>query len=194
MLLVTVVLAVALVFLLTLAATLVSTGALSVDTGWGRRVRELGPLAVRVAAPRDIVFDVAAAPYSSAQPPRALRDKVTVLERGTDLVVAKHRTRAGLVTTVTVEVVTLARPERIGFRLLRGPVPVVVEQFALTDSNGATELEYGGELGTDFWWPGALWGRVVAGYWERTVEASLQQIKASAEAVATRRRDGQQRT
>ena len=178
---------IALAALLAVAATLVSTGALPLDTGWGRRVRSLGPLVVHIEAPREIVFDVAAAPYASANPPRALREKVTVLERGEGMVVAAHRTKAALVTSVTVESVTLERPGRIGFRLLRGPVPHVVEHFELRERDGGTELAYAGELGSDFWWPGSLWGRIVAGHWERAVDKSLQQIKDSAEQVAQRR-------
>jgi hypothetical protein len=178
---------IALVALLAVAATLVTTGALTLDTGWGRRVRGLGPFVVHIAASREIVFDVAATPYASANPPRALREKVTVLERGEGMVVAAHRTKATLVTSVTVESVTLERPERIGFRLLRGPVPHVVERFELAERDGGTELAYEGELGTDFWWPGSLWGRIVAGHWERAVDTSLRQIKESAEQVAERR-------
>lgn len=173
--------------LLVLGGVLVSTGALTLDTGRGRRMRPLGPLTVRIDAPREAVFDAAAVPYASAVPPRAVRDKVTVLERAEGMVVAAHRTKAGLVTSVTVEAVTLERPHRIGFRLLRGPVPYVVEEFVLTETDGGTELAYRGELGTDFWWPGALWGRIVAGHWVRTVAASLEGIKKAAEDVAQRR-------
>jgi hypothetical protein len=42
---------------------LVVTGRLTADTGWGRRVRPLGPFSVEVAAPAGTVFDVIAAPY-----------------------------------------------------------------------------------------------------------------------------------
>ena len=66
-----------LVCFLVLSGTLVATSALTLDTGWGRRLRPLGPLLVRIDAPREVVFDVAAAPYLSASPPRALRAKVT---------------------------------------------------------------------------------------------------------------------
>jgi hypothetical protein len=116
-----------------------------------------------------------------------VRAKVTVLDRGDGLVVAAHRTRAGLVTTVTVEAVTLERPHRIRFRLLRGPVPHVVEELTFAPSGEGTQLRYAGELGTDFWWPGALWGRVVAAYWVRTVAASMEGIVVAAEAGARRR-------
>jgi len=52
---------------------LVVTGKLTVDTGWGRRVRPLGPFSVEVAAPAATVFDVIAAPYLG-KPPRAMSE------------------------------------------------------------------------------------------------------------------------
>lgn len=36
----------------------VARGALTLDLGVGRRVRPLGPLKVRIRAPREVVFDV----------------------------------------------------------------------------------------------------------------------------------------
>ncbi len=155
---------------------------MTIDTGWGRRVRPLGPITMNIAAPREAVFDLLAQPYVG-RTTRALQEKVQVLERGTDMVLAAHRTEVSRrLTAVTVETVRLARPERIDFRLVRGPVPHVVEYFQLsTDATGGTELEYRGELGTDGWAIGAWWGRLVARAWERAVESSLAAVKAEAE-------------
>jgi hypothetical protein len=50
----------------------VVTGRLTVDLGIGRRTRPFGPLHVDIAAPREIVFAAAAAPYADRQP-RAMR-------------------------------------------------------------------------------------------------------------------------
>ncbi len=100
------------------------TGRLTVDLGIGRRTRPLGPLHVDVAAPRETVFAAAAAaaPYADRQP-RAMREKVEILERAGQMVLAAHRTPVGSgLTAVTVETVTLDSPNRMGFRLLRGPV------------------------------------------------------------------------
>jgi hypothetical protein len=60
-------------------------------------------------------------------------------------------------------------------------VPHVVEQFVLRDTAGGTEVEYVGELGTDLWALGRLWGRAVAQRWEAAVRASLDAVKAEAE-------------
>jgi hypothetical protein len=42
---------------------LVVSGDLTLDTGVGRTLRPLGPLAVAITAPRTTVFDVIAEPY-----------------------------------------------------------------------------------------------------------------------------------
>lgn len=157
------------------------TGAVPIDIGIGRRMRQLGPLVVDISASRELVFDIAAAPYLRRQP-RAVADKVRVLERGSDMVLAAHRTPVrGPLTATTVETVRFTRPERVDFRLVRGPVPHVVEEFVLTGDEHSTRLEYRGELGTDLWWLGAWWGRLVARAWERTVASSLQAVKTEAE-------------
>jgi hypothetical protein len=161
--------------------SLVARGDVTLDTGVGRTVRALGPLRVAMVAPPEIVFDVIAAPYLG-RTPRALSAEITVLERGSDMVLAAHRTRVGpkLVAT-TVETVRFSRPVSVDFRLVRGPVPYVTERFTLHDHAGATRLEYSGELGTDFWMVGRWWGNLVARKWETTVRASLERIRAEAE-------------
>jgi hypothetical protein len=160
---------------------LVVRGALTLDLGLGRRVRPLGPSLVSIAAPRETVFEVIAAPYLG-RTPRAMAAKLEVLERGSDMVLAAHFTPlgAGLKAT-TLETVRFERPERVTFRLLRGPVPHVLETFKLRQTPDGTELEYRGELGTDLWGLGSWWGELVATRWERTVAASLSGIRAEAE-------------
>ena len=155
-------------------------GQLTVDAGIGRTVRPLGPFAWRIAAPRELVFEVISAPYLH-KTPRALEDKLRVLERGENMVLAEHFTPVGPVVTTTLETVRFEPPERVHFRLVRGPVPYVVEQFVLRATNGGTELEYTGELGTDFWGIGRWWGELVAHRWEAAVRQSLTAVKAEAE-------------
>jgi len=161
-------------------------GSLTVDTGWGRETRPLRCPALDVAAPRELVFDVLCAPYAE-RPSRAMAERVSVLERGDDMVLAAHRTPvgAGLVAT-TVETVRFTRPERIDFRLVRGPVPYVVESFLLADVDGGTRVEYVGELGTDLWGLGRRWGDLVAAPWEAAVVASLAAAKAESERRSAR--------
>ena len=159
---------------------LVVRGSLAIDLGLGRRSRALGPLTFRIDAPRQVVFDVVSEPYVG-RTPRALGAKLKVLERSEDFVLAAHYTRAYGLTATTVETVRFEPPERVHFRLVRGPVPHVEETFELRDVGGATELEYTGELGTDLWALGQLWGRAVARTWEATVAGSLEDIRIEAE-------------
>jgi hypothetical protein len=164
-------------------------GALTLDTGIGRRTVELGPLNVDIDAPREVVFDVIAAPYLGGAGDSG--DHIDVLERGQDLVVAAHHTplTGGRVAT-TVEAVGFDRPRAVTFRLLRGPVAQVRETFVLEDAGERTRFRYSGELGTDFWAAGALWGAVVKRKWERTVADSVQDVRRRSEerAAAQRRR------
>jgi hypothetical protein len=164
------------------------SGALVLDTGWGRRLRRLGPLSVQIAADRDTVYALLAQPYLG-RVTHALADKVHVLQRGSDMVLAAHRTPIrGRLIAVTLEAVAFTPSERIDFRLVRGPVPYVVETFTLTDTETGCRLDYDGELGTDFGALGAWWGRVVARSWRAVVKASMIAIRAEAERQQERRR------
>jgi len=136
----------------------VVSGAVPVDLGIGRRLRPLGPLSIEIDAPRDLVFDVIAEPYAE-RTSRAALEKVRVLERGQDMVLAAHYTPIrGRLKATTVETVHFERPHRIGFRLVRGQVPYVVETFTLEQDGDRTWLSYTGELGTDLWRLGCAMG------------------------------------
>jgi Polyketide cyclase / dehydrase and lipid transport len=172
--------------LLAAGAALVARAGLTLDIGVGRRLRPLGPIALDIAAPPELVFDVIAAPYLG-RTPRALRGELQVIERGADLALAAHFTPvAPGLTVTTVETVRFERPRRITFRLIKGPVPHVLEHYELRASGTGTAFEYHGELGTDLWALGALWGAVVAPSWERTVANSLDRIRTEAERRAHR--------
>jgi hypothetical protein len=134
--------------------------------GIGRRTRPLGPLQVDIAAPRETVFAAA----------------VEILERAGQMVLAAHRTVVGSgLTAVTVETVILDPPNRMGFRLLRGPVPHVMEAFAFDETAAGTWLSYSGELGTDLWRLGQAWGDLVTRSWVGAVRDSMATIKTVSE-------------
>lgn len=157
------------------------TGRLSLDLGLGRRTRPLGPLDVDITAPPERVFAAAAAPYAERRP-RAMREKVDILHRSADMVLAAHKTPLGNgLTAVTVETVVLEPPHRITFRLVRGPVPYVAETFDFQPTETGTRLVYTGEMGTDLGRVGAVWGDAVARSWVHAVERSLAVIKSAAE-------------
>src|SRR5262249_44534465 len=88
-------------------------------------------------------------------------------------------------TAVTLETVIFDRPGRVTFRLVRGPVPHVTEEFALTEHNGVTTLAYSGELGIDFGIAGWWWAGRVATAWQGAVRASFASIRAEAERRAS---------
>lgn len=160
------------------------TGRVSLDLGVGRRTRALGPITIDITAPREIVYSVATAPYAERRP-RAMQEKVEILARGHGMVLAAHHTPVGgRLTAVTVETVTFTPPERIDFRLVRGPVPYVTETFLLAETPSGTRLTYTGELGTDLGRAGELWGDLVARSWVGAVEASLDAIRTESERQA----------
>jgi hypothetical protein len=168
------------------AYRLLASGALTLDFGVGRRLQPLGPLVKAIAAPGEVVFDVIAAPYLT-RTPRALEEKLEVWERGSDMVLAAHFTQVKCGMTTTLETVRFARPDRVDFRLVRGPVPHLVETFDLIAAEYRTELRWQGELGTDGWAIGEWWGRRVAHAWTRAVSASLDEIAIEAERRQSRR-------
>ena len=69
-----------------------ASGAITIDSGVGRRVRELGPVTWEIAADRETVFEVIASPYLG-KTPRSMRDHLEVWERGSDMVLAAHYTK-----------------------------------------------------------------------------------------------------
>lgn len=165
--------------------TQVVRGAITLDLGVGRRVRPLGPIAVRIAAPAEVVYEIISSPYLG-RPTRAHKKKLRVLERGQDLALAAHFTRVYGLTATTLETVRFEPPDRVHFRLARGPVPHVVERFQLRETGAGTELEYTGELGTDLWLLGSWWGSAVARKWEATVRTTFDSVKLEAERRAKR--------
>ena len=167
------------------AYVLTARGALALDLGLGRRGPHQRHGGAEATDPPEVVFGVIAAPYLG-RTPHAMANSLRVLERGADMVVAAHYTPIGrLGVATTVETVRFTPPTRIDFRLLRGPVPHVLETFELRAVDEGTELEYRGELGTDLWALGRWWGRRVAARWEHAVAHSLQAVRAEAERLAS---------
>ena len=170
---------------------LLAMGRLSLDLGWGRTIHPLGPITVRIDAPRELVFEILEAPYKERAPSGS---GVDVIARSDTLVVAAHHTKVHFYTARTVEVVEFEPPSRVGFRHLHGPVPHAVEHFTLEESDGGTELDYGGEIGIDFF----VLGRIAARYWvrsqwERAVREHLEDLRDRAEQRTAARRSREAR-
>jgi hypothetical protein len=159
---------------------LLASGALTLDLDVGRRQQPLGPLLQLIRSPQEVVFDLIAGPYLG-KTPHALADKLQVWERGSDMVLAAHFTQVKCGVTTTLETIRFRRPDRIDFRLVRGPVPHLVESFLLTATDAGTELRWQGELGTDLWAIGQWWGGRVARSWIHAVRISLHELTTEAE-------------
>jgi hypothetical protein len=97
------------------------------------------------------------------------------------MALAAHFTPTCVGKATTVETVRFDAPSRIDFRVLRGPVPHVAEAFVLRPIEAGTELTWSGELGTDFWALGRVWGNKVAKAWEAAVRKSIESVRAEAE-------------
>jgi hypothetical protein len=165
---------------------LLAMGRLSLDLGWGRSVHPLGPITLRIAAPRELAFEIIETPYGGRAP---TGPGIEVLSRGESLVVAAHYTKVYFYTARTVEAVEFEPPSRIGFKHLTGPVPHPFEQFMLEESDGSTQLHYEGEVGIDFFVLGRIAARRwVRPQWERTVREHLEDVKERAEQRAAAQR------
>ena len=164
---------------------LLAMGRVHIDLGWGRSFHELGPIEIRIAAPRDMVFEMISAPYLGGTPAGS---GIEVLARSDDLAVAAHLTKVHFYLARTVEVIEFEAPTRVSFRHLTGPVPHAVERFDLEEAERVTELRYGGEVGIDFFFLGRIAGRYwVRAQWERAVREHLEDLKQRAEMLAARR-------
>jgi hypothetical protein len=159
-------------------------GRAHLDLSVGRSLHQLGPITATISAPREVVFEIIAAPYLG----RTSVTGIEVLARSEGLVVARHNTRVHFYTAHTTEAVDFTPPTRVGFRHLSGPVPHALEEFALEETDAGTKLRYGGELGIDFFILGRIAGRYwVRPQWERVVSAHIQDLKQRAEARAAQR-------
>lgn len=172
---------------------LITRGRITPKFGFGRTLHELGPIHRRIAAPREVVFDVVSSPYLGNMP-AAMREKLQILERREDVVVAAHRTHLPWMDATTVESVHFERPRRIRFSLLRGPVASVEEDFLLErgGANGEGDEEtlftYTGSMGADLWSLGGWYARtMVVPRWEAVVLASVEEIAVMAEGKAAAR-------
>lgn len=162
-----------------------ATGRLHADLDFGRSLHQLGPITAAIRAPRELVFEIIAAPYLGRTSPTA--SDIEVLARSENLVVARHHTKVHFYTAQTTEAVDFTAPTRVGFRHLTGPVPHATEEFVLEETEPGTEIRYSGEIGIDFFALGRIAGRFwVVPQWERVVSAHIEDLKARAEARAAR--------
>jgi hypothetical protein len=164
------------------------TGACPLDLGLGRRVRPLGPSWWRWPPPAS--WSSTSSPSPTWVGPRGRWPPSSGCWNAAATWCWRLTSPPGWAAGAgrqTVETVRFTRPERVDFRLVRGPVPHVVEAFVLSEQAGGagTRLAYRGEIGADLWRAGQYWCALVARRWEQTVAASLAAVKVEAERRAT---------
>lgn len=145
---------------------------------------DLRMIVVEIAAPRALVFEMAASVNGSlpGSPPHTAE----LLEReGNDLLV-RYRTPALLTEMVMVERVHLYPPERIEYNVIDGPIDHVSEFLAFEQLDpGRTLVTYGGSAGSRRRMVGDLIVRLIAvPAYDRFMRRQLHALKQGAEARA----------
>ncbi len=152
------------------------------------RIHELRPISVEIAAPRALVFEMAAATGGvlPGSPPHSSE----VLERDGDTLLVRYRTPAVLTELVMLERVQLHPPERIEYEVLEGPMEHVRETLAFDMVEPhLTLVRYGGMVGSNRAVVGGLIARWVAvPAYDRFMRRQLRALKLAAEARAVRSR------
>lgn len=152
------------------------------------RLFELRTISVEIAAPRALVFEMAAALNGSlpGSPPHTAE----LLERDGDTLLVRYRTPALLSELVMVERVQLYPPERIEYEVIEGPIDHVRESLAF-DALGPhqTRVTYGGRVGSRRALLGDLIARFIAApAYDRFMRRQLRALQQAAEARALRSR------
>ncbi len=146
----------------------------------------LTPHEVIVDAPREMVFEMLTA-FGRGQLPGA-KEKSRVMEEDGDRLVVEFTTDAIYRTYVTVEEVTLFRPDRITFKHLDGPLESCDEVFTFKElPDGQTLWRHTGSFRLG--WPvvGDVVGRNVTKRWfERVMRKHMREMKMAIEARAAR--------
>lgn len=144
-----------------------------------RRGHELLPtLDLEIAARPELVYQMIAA---VGQGPDAAHARL--IERpAADRAIVEFTTRVLGRTVRTVEEVGFHPPGRITYRLLKGPLPLVEEEFLIEPAGEKTRLRYHGTFTPHQpWWRAAFDRLVVPRIYRKAVWASMKQVKLAAE-------------
>ena len=151
---------------------------------------KLKPHTIRIAAPRELVFQMMSH-FGRGRLPGDNNESSRIISRDGNTLVVEFQTKTMSVTYTTVEEVILYPPERIAFKHLSGPLHYAREEFTFEDVNGAqTDLTHSGEFVWNiipmFGWLGGI--AYVRPIFQRTLTKHMAQVKAAAEARAARSR------
>jgi hypothetical protein len=152
------------------------------------RLFSLRRISVEIAAPRALVFEMAAALNGSlpGSPPHTAE----LVERDGNTLLVRYRTPTLLSELVMVERVQLYPPERIEYAVIEGPIDQVRESLAF-DALGPqqTQVTYSGMVGSRRPLLGDLTARFIAvPAYDRFMRRQLRALQQGAEAQALRSR------
>lgn len=152
------------------------------------RLFELRQIAVEIAAPRALVFEMAAAVNGTL--PESPPHTAELLERDGQTLLVRYRTPAIFTELVMNERVRLEPPERIDYEVLSGPMDHVREYltFEMLDPH-RTRVTYGGQVGSRRRLVGNLVARLIAvPAYDRFMQRQLRALQRAAETRALRSR------
>ena len=138
----------------------------------------LPALDIAIEARPGLVFQLISAVGQGADAAHA-----RVVERPSpERAIVEFTTRVMGRTVRTLEEVGFHAPDLISYRLLKGPIPGVEEEFRVEPDGEWTMLRYRGTFTVHSpWWRGAFDRIVVPRIYRRAVLASMAQIKQAAE-------------
>ncbi|MDQ6883931.1 MAG: SRPBCC family protein [Candidatus Dormibacteraeota bacterium] len=138
----------------------------------------LPSLALPIKAQPALVFQLIAA---VGQGPDAAHARV--IERpSANRAIVEFTTRVAGRTVKTLEEVGFHTPDRITYRLLKGPLPAVDEEFRMEPDGDNTILRYRATFVPHApWWRAAFDRAIVPWIYRKAVTSSMHQIKQAAE-------------
>ncbi len=148
----------------------------------------LRPISTEIAAPRALVFEMAAAVNGSL--PGAPPHTGELLKREGNELIVRYRTPAMVTALVMDERVRLEPPERIEYEVLDGPLDHVHERLDFEALDGGhTRVTYTGEVGSSRRIIGEPIARFVAvPAYHRFMLRQLRALQGAAESRAARSR------
>ena len=152
------------------------------------RLVDLRPLAVEIAAPRELVFEIASA--VDAKLPNGPSHQASLVERNGEVMVVRYRLAGRRGPVELLERVTLTPPQRIDYERISGPLDHVSEWLTFEEQGRRlTVVRYGGQVGRRLPLLGPLIVRMLAvPAYERLMYRSLRSLKETAEARVSRSR------
>ena len=148
---------------------------------------QLSPHTVRVEAPRELIFQKLSS-FGRGRLKGGGQENSRLLCSDGDTMVVEFKTKAGLLSYTTIELVTVEPPDRIVFEHLSGPMQYARDEFLFREVESGTELTHRGEFiwtGIPLigWFGGRFFTKPM---FEHAVERHMSMIKETCEARSAR--------